>query len=207
MTSPITTITESISPFEFEPIGYFIEEYVRKDTDFGILGKFTNVEGHEKYYEFLDKIHSLHSNIHHSVKNKFVINESMSMKEFLDKYYDDDFLNYLNSIKISLNEISNIIEQIDFEYDEYYNFISINKMIIYIVSDVKKYFKYSSFILLILTEFKDLMDKKRIVRNYKEEYEKFDNFLYEQEDYFYTEIFDQDSKYDDVIDKVTNILG
>ena len=205
MTPPITIITESISHFEFEPIGYFIEEYVKKDTDFGILGKFTNVEG-EKYYEFLDKLHSLHSNIYHSVKNKFAINEGMSMKEFMDKYYDD-FLDYLNSIKISLNEISNIIEQIDFEYDEYYNFISIHKMISYIVGDIEKYFKYSSFILLILTEFKDLMDKKRIMRNYKKEYEKFDDFLYEQEDYFYTEIFDRDSKYDDVIDKVTNILG
>lgn len=47
----------------------------------------------------------------------------------------------------------------------------------------------------------------RLLDDYREEYEKFDIFLYEQEDYFCTEIFDHDSKYCDAIDKVTNILG
>ena len=43
--------------------------------------------------------------------------------------------------------------------------------------------------------------------SYNKEYEKFDTFLYKMENYFYTEIFDGDSKYDDAIDEVTNVLG
>ena len=99
------------------------------------------------------------------------------------------------------------MEQINFKYDEYYNFASIKRMITYIINNLEKYFNYSSFIVLLLKNFNDLIIKERQLDSYKEEYEKFDIFLYEQEDYFYTEIFDGDSKYDDAIDEVTNILG
>ena len=34
MTPPIASIIESESHFEFESIGYLIDEYVRKDNDF-----------------------------------------------------------------------------------------------------------------------------------------------------------------------------
>ena len=61
--------------------------------------------------------------------------------------------------------------------------------------------------MLLLKNFNDLIVKERQLDDYKEEYEKFDTFLYEQEDFFYTEIFDCDSKYDNAIDEVTNILG
>ena len=127
---------------------------------------------------------------------------------FISKYsHDEDFLNDLESIKFSLNEISEMMEQINFEYDEEYNFASIKRMIIYIVDDLEKYFYHSSFIVLLLKNFNDLIVKERQLDDYKEEYEKFDIFLYQQEDYFFTEIFDHDSKYDDAIDKVTNTLG
>ena len=99
------------------------------------------------------------------------------------------------------------MEQINFDYDEYYNFASIKRMITYIVDDFEKYFHYSSFIVLLLEKFNDLLVKERQLDDYKEEYEKFDNFLYEQEDFFYAEIFDSDSKYDNAIDEVTNIFG
>ena len=99
------------------------------------------------------------------------------------------------------------MEQISFEYDEDYNFASIKRMITYIVDNLEKYYYHSSFIVLLLKNFNDLIVKERQLDDYKEEYEKFDKFLYEQEDYFYTEIFDSDSKYDDAVDKVTNILG
>ena len=184
MTPPITSIIESESHFEFKPIGYFIDEYVRKDNDFGILGKFTNAKNQKEFYEFLDKLDSFHEKLFKSV-NKFAENNDMPIDELIDKYSKDvDFLNYLNSIKISLNELSNVMEKIDFEYDEYYNFKSINKMINYIVSDIEKYFKYYSFMLLILTAFKDFIGKERESIDYREEYENFDIFLYNQEDFF-----------------------
>ena len=153
--------------------------------------------------DFLD----IFKKFYHSVKNKFTKNDGMSLDEFINKYSgDDEFLNDLESIKSSLNEISEMMEQINFDYDEYYNFASIKRMSTYIVDNLEKYFYYSSFIVLLLKNFNDLIVKERQLDDYREEYEKFDKFLYEQEDYFYTEIFDDDSKYDQAIDKVTNIL-
>ena len=154
--------------------------------------------------DFLD----IFKEFYNSVKDKFTRNDEMPLDEFINKYSDDKkFLNDLESIKSSLNEISEMMEQINFDYDEYYNFASIKRMITYIVDNLEKYFYYSSFIVLLLENFNDLIAKERLFDDYKEEYEKFDTFLYEKEDYFYTEIFDSDSKYDDAIDEVTNILG
>ena len=99
------------------------------------------------------------------------------------------------------------MEQINFDYDEYSNFASIKRMINYIVDNLEKYFYYSSFIVLLLKNFNDLIIKERLLDDYKEEYEKFNMFLYEQENYFCTEIFEGDSKYDDAVDRVTNIFG
>ena len=156
----------------------------------------------------LDDFLDIFKEFYNSVKDKFTRNDEMSLDEFINKYSEDEkFLNDLESIKSSLNEISEMMEQINFDYDEYYNFASIKRMITYIVDNLEKYFYYSSFIVLLLENFNDLIDKERQFDDYKEEYEKFDTFLYEQEDFFYTEIFDSDSKYDDAVDKVTNILG
>ena len=142
------------------------------------------------------------------VKNRFAKNDEMTLEDFINKYYEDkEFLDYLNFVKFSLNEISNVMEQINFEYDEYYNFASIKRMITYIIDNPEKYFHYSPFIVVLLRNFNDLLVKEKQLEDYKEEYEKFDIFLYEQEDYFYTEIFDYDSRYYDAVDKVTNILG
>ena len=157
---------------------------------------------------FIDDFLDIFKEFYNSVKDKFIRNDEMPLDEFINKYSDDKkFLNDLESIKSSLNEISEMMEQINFDYDEYYNFASIKRMITYIVDDLEKYFHYSSFIVLLLENFKDLIVKERQLDDYKEEYEKFDTFLYEQEDFFYTEIFDSDSKYNDAIDEVTNILG
>ena len=52
------------------------------------------------------------------------------------------------------------MEDIDFKYDEYYNFSSIKNMITYIARDVEKYFKYSTFIITLLTDFNNLLDRQ-----------------------------------------------
>ena len=157
---------------------------------------------------FIDDFLDIFKEFYNSVKDKFTRNDEMPLDEFINKYSEDKkFLNDLESIKSSLNEISEMMEQINFDYDEYYNFASIKRMITYIVDNLEKYFYYSSFIVLLLENFNDLIVKERQFDDYKEEYEKFDTFLYEQEDFFYTEIFDSDSKYDDAVDNVTNILG
>ena len=157
---------------------------------------------------FIDDFSDIFKEFYNYVKDKFTRNDEMPFDEFINKYSEDKkFLNDLESIKSSLNEISEMMEQINFDYDEYYNFASIKRMITYIVDNLEKYFHYSSFIVILLENFIDLIVKERQFDDYKEEYEKFDTFLYEKEDFFYTEIFDSDSKYDDTVDKVTNILG
>ena len=157
---------------------------------------------------FIDDFSDIFKEFYNYVKDKFTRNDEMHLEEFINKYSEDKkFLNDLESIKSSLNEISEMMEQINFDYDEYYNFASIKRMITYIVDNLEKYFYYSSFIVLLLENFNDLIVKERQFDDYKEEYEKFDTFLYEKEDYFYTEIFDSDSKYDNAINEVTNILG
>ena len=154
--------------------------------------------------DFLD----IFKKFYNSVKDKFTKNDEMSLEEFINIYSEDEeFLAYLDFVKSSLKEISDVMEQINFEYDEYYNFASIKRMITYIVDNPEKYFYHSSFIGLLLKDFNDLIIKERQLDSYKEEYEKFDILLYERENYFYTEIFDSDSKYDNAIDEVTNILG
>lgn len=144
---------------------------------------------------------------YNSVKDKITKNDDMSLEDFINRYSEDkDFLNYLESVKLSLNEISDIMGQIHFDYDEYYNFASIKRMIAYIADNLEKYFHHSSFIMLLLKNFNNIIIKERQSENYKEEYERFDIFLH-QEDYFYSEIFDYDSKYGDAVDEVTNLLG
>ena len=85
-----------------------------------------------------------------------------------------------------------MVEQINFDYDEYYNFASIKRIIIYIVDNLEKYFHYSSFIVLLLKNFNDLIAKVRQLEDYKEEYEKFDTFLYEQfQKFWYLLVFNR----------------
>ena len=65
--------------------------------------------------------------------------DEMSFDEFVSRYSRDiEFLNYWEHVKSSLNEISDIVERINFRYDEYYNFSSIKRMITYIGNDFEK---------------------------------------------------------------------
>ncbi|WP_458403270.1 hypothetical protein [Methanobrevibacter sp.] len=74
---------------------------------------------------FIDDFLDIFKEFYNSVKDKFVRNDEMPLDEFINKYSEDNkFLNDLESIKSSLNEISEMMEQINFDYDEYYNFAS-----------------------------------------------------------------------------------
>ena len=72
------------------------------------------------------------------------------------------------------------MEDIDFRYDEYYNFPSIKNMTTYIASDVEKYLKYSTFIITLLTDFNNLLDRQNNP-DYNDIYKKFDIELYKQD--------------------------
>ena len=133
-------------------------------------------------------------------------NDELSFEEVVEIYSNDkNFLKKLEYIKSLLDDIDELMEGIEIKYDEYYNFLSIKNMISYIAGDVRKYLKYSSFVLLLLKDFDNLLDCQND-QDYYNIYKKFDIELYKQEDIFYTEIFEYTHEYDDLIDKVTNIL-
>lgn len=157
-----------------------------------------------------DDFLSLFRKLYNFIKDKFhkkEPDEELSFEELVEMYSkDNDFLNKLDYIKTSLEEIDELMEDVNFTYDEYYNFLSIKDMITYIASDVGKFIKHSQFIITLLTAFNGLMDSQDD-SDYGTIYQKFDKWLYQKEDIFYTEIFESSHEYDDLIDKVTNILG
>ena len=151
---------------------------------------------------------SLFKKLYYFIKDKIYPkpNEELSFDELAEVYSNDkNFLNKLDYIKNLLDDIDELMEDINFKYDEHYNFSSIKNMVTYIVSDVGKYLKYSSFIIILLTDFNNLLDSQNNP-DYENIYKKFDIELYKQEDIFYTEIFEYTHEHDDLIDKVTNIL-
>lgn len=156
-----------------------------------------------------DDFLSLFKKLYNFIKDKFHKKEpyeELSFEELVDMYSkDNDFLNKLDYIKTSLEEIDELMEDVNFTYDEYYNFLSIKDMITYIASDVGKFLKHSHFIITLLTAFNGLMDSQD-ESDYEAVYQKFDKWLYKEEDIFYTEIFESSHEYDELIDKVTNIL-
>lgn len=158
----------------------------------------------------IDACLNLFKRLYYYVKDKFSKkedNEELSFEELVEIYSkDEEFLNYVDYINSSLDNIAESMEEINFAHYEYDNFMSIKKMITYIINDIPRYLKYSSFILPLLTAYNNLLESQNSP-NYEDIYEEFDIFLYEQEDIFYTEIFESTHKYDDLIDKVTNILG
>lgn len=156
-----------------------------------------------------DDFLSLFRKLYNFIKDKFhkkEPDEELSFEELVEMYSkDNDFLNKLDYIKTSLEEIDELMEDVNFTCDEYYNFLSIKDMIIYIVSDTAKFFKHSHFIITLLMAFNGLMGRQDEL-DYESIYQEFDKWLYEKEDIFYTEIFEYTHEYDEFIDKVTNIL-
>ena len=151
---------------------------------------------------------SLFKKLYHLIKDKIYPKptEELTLEELVEIYSNDkNFLNRLDHIKSLLDDIDELMEYIDFRYDEYYNFSSIKNMVTYIASDVEKYLKYSPFIITLLTDFNNLLDRQNDP-DYNDIYKKFDIKLYKQEDIFYTEIFEYTHEHNDLIDKVTNIL-
>lgn len=170
------------------------------------MSGFINANANVNAGDFL----SLFKKLYYFLENKLIKIESreeLSFDELVDIYSNDKvFLSGLEYVKTSLNDIALSMRNLTFVYDEYYNFMSIKNMIDYIVDDAGRYIKNSSFVLTVFSDFNNLMENRNN-SDYDALYEKFDIILDEQEDYFYTEIFDGTDEYDKLIVKVTNILG
>ena len=152
---------------------------------------------------------SLFRKLYNFIKDKIykkVPDDELSFEKLVEMYsYDNTFLNKLEYIKTSLEEIEELMEDVNFTYDEYYNFLSIKDMVTYIACDVGRFLKHSHFIITLLRAFNNLMESQDNI-DYETIYQKFDKCLYKKEDIFYTTIFKSNHEYDELIDKVTNIL-
>ena len=75
---------------------------------------------------------SLFKKLYHLIKDKIYPkpNEELTLEELVEIYSNDkNFLNRLEYIKTLLDDIDESMEDIDFRYDEYYNFSSIKNMV------------------------------------------------------------------------------
>lgn len=178
--------------------------------------------------EFMCSFKEFFKRIKDILSQKVFKKENQSIDELVDLYsQDEEFLNNLNSLKTLLDGIKGLLKEVSFIRDEYISFLSIRNMISYILDDLYKFFRYYDFIRSLISSFRNLIvkeieiyqkfdindyDKTEVLVNsflsyYEKVYDEFDDFMDQQENYFYTEIFDYSDKYDDLIVDVTKALN
>lgn len=132
----------------------------------------------------------------------------LSINELVDLYsHDDVFLKDLEYIRKYLSEINNILLPIDELNKEYFCFFSIKLMIDYLINDFELFIVNLSFIENLLVNFFNLIHLKSLnPQDYEKKYDEFFSYLEKQKEFFYTEIYDYDGKYQDVIIEINNLL-
>ena len=150
--------------------------------------------------DIYEKIHDVFSNIQ--------IGKDKSIDELVNIYSNDaEFLNELKIITKSMDELVSILNTIDSLKKELIHFLSIQRMINYMLKDIKLFLIHLSFIDDLLVNFFNLIHAKLTDKNhYNKHYDKFFTYLDNQEDFFYTKIFEYDGEYEELIVEVTNIL-
>ncbi len=160
------------------------------------------------------------------------INSIFDVKQFVSSYYNffkkhlkniiNNIKNIKNSIKQTLSKIKKDIINIKKELinislklreykffkKEFLNFLKIKEMVEYIINKNLIQVKTIEFIENLLINFYNLIDEEsKDMANKNEKLNKFNLFIYSQEDYFYSNIFNSSRQYDDSFVKITNILG
>lgn len=155
-------------------------------------------------FQALNDIHDKINKFFTTFQPKFDI----SADDLVDAYSNDKiFLKELKIIDESMNEILNILKSINGMENEFYDFFSIRIMVIYFIDDVALFLLNISFISNLFDEFFKLIHKKLLDKEkYNEDYSNFTIFLEKQKDYFYTEIYEYDGEYEDLIIEITNVL-
>lgn len=138
--------------------------------------------------------------------SNFKLQSDVPIEKVIQIYSNDNnLLKEISVIEDSLSEIANILAQIGNK--ELFYFLSIRHMIGYILKDVKLFIIYMPFVDNLLINFFKFIHSKLIGDNdYEENDEIFADFLEEQKDYFYDNIFEYTGEYEDLIIEVTNIL-
>lgn len=138
------------------------------------------------YDSFINAIKELKEKIYSNVENIIVQKDEPSLDELI------------GNIKDSFNNTENILSNLDFFKDEYYDFSSIKDMAFYIL-DNKSLLCHISMIRNLLNSFYGLFQFKKDSSNeeYEQKYEEFSSRLVDTEQYFYTEIYRPSENYDE----------
>lgn len=113
----------------------------------------------------------------------------------------------IENIKDSFNNTENILSNIDFFKDEYYDFSSIKDMVFYILDN--KLLHNISMIRSLLNSFYNLVQFKKdsSSEEYEKRYEEFSSKLVDVEQSFYTEIYEPGENYsEEALSEISNSL-
>ncbi|WP_298498791.1 hypothetical protein [uncultured Methanobrevibacter sp.] len=155
-------------------------------------------------FDVLDEIYRKIRKIFTNVKTQ----KEYSLEELIEIYSNDAvFLRDLKVIEISMSEIADILEPIEILEKEYYNFLTIRRMINYILNEIKLFIVHLNFIEELLINFFNIIHQKlNSDGNYQELYSTFVTNLEKQKVFFFEKIFEFSDDYNDLIVDVTNVL-
>lgn len=148
------------------------------------------------YDSFINAIKELKEKIYSNVENIIVQNNGPSLDELIE------------NIKYSFNNAENILSNLDFFEDEYYDFSSIKDMAFYIL-DNKSLLHHISIVKGLLNSFYNLVQFKKnsSSEEYKQKYDEFSSELIDVEQSFYTEIYEPNEKYnEEALSEISNSL-
>jgi len=148
------------------------------------------------YDSFINAIKELKEKIYSNVENIIVQKDEPSLDELI------------GNIKDSFNNTENILSNLSFFKDEYYDFSSIKDMVFYIL-DNKSLLHHISMIRSLLNSFYNLVQFKKDSSNeeYELKYEEFSSKLVDTEQFFYTEIYKPSENYNEqVLSEISNSL-
>ena len=148
------------------------------------------------YDSFINALKVLEEKIYSNVENIIVKNNEPSLDELID------------NLKDSFNTAENILFNLDFFEDEYYDFSSIKDMVFYIL-DNKPLLKNISMFKDLLNSFYNLIQSKKDSSNieYDLKYDAFSSQLVDVEQLFYTEIYAPGENYsEETLSEISNSL-
>jgi hypothetical protein len=148
------------------------------------------------YDSFINAINELKEKIYSNVENILVQNNQPALDELIE------------NIKDSFDNIKNILSNLDFFEDEYYDFSSIKDMAFYILGN-KSLLHHLSMIKGLLNSFYNLVQFKKDSSNeeYEQKYGEFSSELVDIEQSFYTEIYEPSENYnEETLSEISNSL-
>ena len=156
----------------------------------------------------LDNLNEIYRKICEIFSNVKPHNE-LPINELVQLYSSDkDFLNDMNYIGESLSEIAKILVSIDILENEFILFLSIKRMIDYLLNDVELFIDYLFFIDDLLMNFFNLIHHKihNSYDDYKKEYDLFVIYLNDKKELVDTKIYQYSGKFEKTVIEINNLL-